>query len=62
MVKKKKITKQEKIWIRYFLIGAVAWAFLGEPIVQIINQIFPNNLTKLVVGSVVIGGIFWWSK
>jgi uncharacterized membrane protein len=47
---RKKITKKEKQGIMFILIGIVVFAFLTDPVTQIIGENFTNPYLRFVIG------------
>jgi len=46
----RKITKTEKQGIAFLLITIIVFAFLTEPITNLVNQAFNSNLIKMLIG------------
>lgn len=62
MAKRKKITKDEKRFLQVTLLSVLSFAFFSQPLQDLLGSSFSNNLPRVLVGILLIGGLlYWWN-
>lgn len=58
-MKKRKISKEEKKWVKTLIIGGLGWMFIVKPLTGFLDNSLPDGALRLILGFSIIAGILW---